>query len=82
MKYLTSFDSLVLMKIKTQGENVERTRSFLSLIVHLKGFPPDGDSNDVDIEPEGLGGLDIHANAHVIAQFKANEVLVGLTPKE
>ncbi len=51
------------------------------MVVHLKGFQPNGDSNDVDIELESAGGLVIHANAHVIAHLKVNEVLVGLTPK-
>jgi hypothetical protein len=51
------------------------------LVVHLKGFPPDGDSNNVDIELESVGGLVIHANAHVIAHLKGNDILVGLTPK-
>jgi len=51
------------------------------LVVHLKGFPLDGDSNDVDIELQSASRLVIHANAHVIAHLKVNEVLVGLTPK-
>ncbi len=36
----------------------------------------------MDIEWKGVSGVDIHANAHVIAHLKANEVFVGLMSKK
>jgi hypothetical protein len=42
----------------------------------------DGDPHDVDMESKGNGALDIYDDALVIAYLQANEVLIGLTPKE
>jgi hypothetical protein len=36
----------------------------------------------MDIESKGVGVLDIHENAHVLAYLQASEILVGLTSRE
>ncbi len=42
----------------------------------------DGDPHDVDMELKGNGALDIYDDAPVITYLQANEVSIGLTPKE
>jgi hypothetical protein len=39
-------------------------------------------SHDVDIESKGVGVLDIHKDAHVLAYLQTSEISVGLTSKE
>jgi hypothetical protein len=48
----------------------------------LQVGPCNGDSQDEDIEPKGNGALNIHDDSSIIAYSQANEILVGLTPKE
>ncbi len=42
----------------------------------------DGDPHDVDMELKGNGALDVYDDAPVITYLQANEVSIGLTPKE
>jgi len=44
--------------------------------------PSNGDSQDEDIEPKGNGALNIHDDSSIFAYLQANEIPVGLTPKE
>ncbi len=42
-----------------------------------------GNSYGEDIELKGIGALDIHEDAHVVAYLQTNEILVcWLTPKQ
>jgi hypothetical protein len=42
----------------------------------------DGDPYDVDMELKGNVALNIYDDAPIIAYLQANEVSIGLTPKE